>query len=130
MCIRDSTSIYYRTVIRSTLKYWTAIIICSGFLSFAAADPAALVNHHAPVADAILDTSVAIIGTMVAFLVVGRFRRSQRVGDLMIVSAILLLSWVHTIIDTLPNLVVPHLSLIHIFNIQLTTHAVVMKGPH
>jgi signal transduction histidine kinase len=91
------------------LKYWTAIIICSGFLSFAAADPAALVNHHAPVADAILDTSVAIIGTMVAFLVVGRFRRSQRVGDLMIVSAILLLSWVHTIFNALPNLVVPHL---------------------
>jgi signal transduction histidine kinase len=104
-----NTSIYYRTVIRSTLKYWTAIIICSGFLSFAAADPAALVNHRAPVANAILDTSVAIIGTMVAFLVVGRFRRSERVGDLMIVSAILLLSWVHTIIDTLPNLVVPHL---------------------
>lgn len=96
-------------MIRSTLKYWIAIIICSGFLSFAAADPAALVNHHAPVADAILDTSVAIIGTMVAFLVVGRFRRSERVGDLMIVSAILLLSWVHTIFNALPNLVVPHL---------------------
>ena len=62
----------------------------------------ALVSQPAPVLRAILDTSVAIIGTLVAILGFGRFRRTGNLGDLAVVCAVALLAWVHTLFNQFP----------------------------
>jgi signal transduction histidine kinase len=94
---------------RSVLRNSLVVALCGGFLVLSAIDPGALVIHRAPVLNAIFDTSVAIIGTMVAFLCIGRFRKSRTLDDLMIVGAVLLLSWVHAFFDAFPDLASPHL---------------------
>lgn len=91
------------------LRNWLIAVLCGGFFAFVTAYPALFVNRHDPVADAILDTAVAIVGTTVAFLGMGRFRNSGSADDLLIVGAILLLAWVHTFFDFLPSVVSPHL---------------------
>ena len=67
----------------------------------------ALVSQPAPVLRAILETSVAIIGTLVAILGFGRFRRSGDLGDLAVVCAVALLAWVHTLFGSVPDLISP-----------------------
>ena len=60
------------------------------------------------VADSILDTSVALIGTLIAFLEFGRYRRTANADVLLIVIAVILLAWVHSLFDLVPTLLVPH----------------------
>jgi signal transduction histidine kinase len=66
-----------------------------------------LLNDRAPVARAILETATVIVGTMVAFLVLGRYRRSRSNADLLIVFAVLLLAWVHPLFVGIPDLISP-----------------------
>jgi signal transduction histidine kinase len=66
-----------------------------------------MLNNRAPVARAILETATVIVGTMVAFLVVGRYRRSRSNADLLIVFAVLLLAWVHPLFVGIPDLISP-----------------------
>jgi signal transduction histidine kinase len=75
----------------------------------AAVDPHTFINLHAPVADSVLDTSVVIIGTLVALLVAGRYHRSRNVADLLMISAVILLSWVHALYDVVPGILAHHL---------------------
>jgi len=67
----------------------------------------ALLSQSAPVLRAILETSVAIIGTLVAILGFGRFRRTSNLGDLAVVCAVALLAWVHTLFGSVPDLISP-----------------------
>ena len=72
------------------------------------AAPSAVVDHGAPVPRAILETAVALIGTLVALLAFGRFRRSASMADLSIVFAVALLAWVHTLFKVVPDLISPY----------------------
>ena len=74
----------------------------------ATVDPSVLVDHRAPVLRAILETAIALVGTLVAVLATGRFRRSRSVGDLSIVLAVALLAWVHTLFGNVPDLISPY----------------------
>jgi signal transduction histidine kinase len=89
----------------STMRSSLACSLGLGITIVAVIAPSALVDHRAPVLRAILETSVALIGTLVALLAFGRFRRSGSVGDLSIVCAVALLAWVHTLFGTVPGLV-------------------------
>jgi signal transduction histidine kinase len=91
----------------STIRSSLACALGAGITIVAVTAPSALVDHRAPVLRAILETSVALIGTLVALLAFGRFRRSGSVGDLSIVCAVALLAWVHTFFSTVPGLVSP-----------------------
>ena len=70
--------------------------------------PSAVLDHRAPVLRAILETAVALVGTLVALLAFGRYRQSGSVGDLSIVCAVALLAWVHTIFGVVPDLISPY----------------------
>lgn len=88
---------------------WVVLGLCAGVLVVAGLDPNTFINHHAPVADAVLDTSVALMGTLVALLEAGRYRRTGNAADLLILCAVILLAWVHTLFDVIPGLLAPHL---------------------
>ena len=88
---------------------WVALGLCAGVIVVAAIDPNTFINHQAPVADSVLDTSVALIGTLVALLAAGRYRRSGHAADLLILCAVILLAWVHTVFDVVPGLLAHHL---------------------
>jgi signal transduction histidine kinase len=94
---------------RGALRNWVALALCAGVIVLGALAPSTLVNHRAPVADSILDTSVVLIGTLVALLEIGRYRRFGNAADLLILFAVILLAWVHTLFDVAPGLFVPHL---------------------
>ncbi len=70
--------------------------------------PSAVLDHPAPVLRAILETAVALVGSLVALLAFGRYRQSGSVGDLSIVCAVALLAWVHTIFGVVPDLISPY----------------------
>jgi len=70
--------------------------------------PSAVVDHGAPVPRAILETAVALIGTLVALLAFGRFRRSGTMANLSIVCAVALLAWLHTLFKVVPDLISPY----------------------
>lgn len=65
-------------------------------------------DHRTGALRAVLETSVAIVGTLVALLTYGRYRRSGDARDLWIVCAVLLLSWVHSLFGSIPDLISPH----------------------
>lgn len=92
----------------SMVRNLVSVGLCTAFLCFVSLDPGVLANHHGPAADAILDTSVAMTGTLVALLVMGRFHRSRSLSDLLVVGAVLLLAWVHTCFELVPALT-PHM---------------------
>lgn len=79
-----------------------------GITVAAALSPGAFVDQRAPILRAVLDTAVALVGTLVAVLEFGRFRRSRNAADLAIVCAVVLLAWVHTLFGTLPDVISPH----------------------
>src|ERR1700691_470118 len=93
---------------RSVLRNSVAVVICGGLIALAASAPNVFVDHRASVADSILDTSVALIGTLIAFLEFGRYRRTANADVLLIVIAVILLAWVHSLFDLVPTLLVPH----------------------
>jgi signal transduction histidine kinase len=102
-------TIYDAAMNRSILRNSLAIILCAGVITVAAVVPNALVSSRAPVADTILDTSVALVGTLLALLEVGRYRRSGNADALLIAIAVILFAWVHSLFDLVPTLLVPHL---------------------
>jgi signal transduction histidine kinase len=94
---------------RGVLRNWVALALCAGVIVVAALAPNTFMNHRAPVAESILDASVALIGTLVAILEIGRYRRSGQASDLLILFAVVLLAWVHSLFDLVPGLFVPRL---------------------
>lgn len=92
-----------RTTVRNPLAIGASITL----LVVGVVVPGALVDFHAPVVDAVLQTAIALMGTLVAFLVVGRYRRNHDLGDLLLFFAVILLAWVHTVFKVLPDLISP-----------------------
>lgn len=88
-------------------RQWMAVFLGCLLCAAATLSPSSPIAHHQAVLRAILDTSVAIIGSLVAVLAFGRFRRSGRSGDLAIVCAVAVLAWVHTLFRTVPDLISP-----------------------
>jgi signal transduction histidine kinase len=92
---------------RTAVRSWFAGVLSLGIVIGAIVTNNALVRQPAPVLRAILETSVAIIGTLVAILGFGRFRRTGNLGDLAVVCAVALLAWVHTLFGSVPDLISP-----------------------
>ncbi len=92
----------------STVRSSLASAIGLGVTVAAAAAPSAVFDHRAPVSRAVLETAVALVGTLVAVLAFGRFRRSRSIVDLSIVCAVALLASVHTLFGTVPDLISPY----------------------
>jgi signal transduction histidine kinase len=97
-----------RCVHSTAVRSWFAGVLSLAIVIWAVLTNNALVSQPAPVLRAILDTSVAIIGTLVAILGFGRFRRTGNPGDLAVVCAVGLLAWVHTLFGSVPDLISPY----------------------
>ncbi|MGA3354742.1 MAG: ATP-binding protein [Acidimicrobiales bacterium] len=92
----------------SRIRSALAIAFGLGILIAALATPSAVEDHRAAALRAILETSIALIGSLVAILALGRFRRSGSVGELAILCGVALLAWVHTLFGTVPDLISPY----------------------
>ncbi len=92
----------------ATARSWFAATLGLGITIVVAVAPSAVLDHRAPVLRAILETAVALVGTLVALLAFGRYRRSGSVGDLSLVCAVALLAWVHTLFGVVPDLISPY----------------------
>jgi signal transduction histidine kinase len=88
-------------------RQWLAVALGAALAVAASLAPTSPVVHHQAVLRAILQTAVAIVGTLVALLAFGRYRRSGRTSDLALVSAVALLAWVHTLFGSVPDLISP-----------------------
>jgi signal transduction histidine kinase len=73
--------------------------------------PSVYFTYTAPVARAVLETAVTLVGTLVALLCVGRYRRQRRVGDLAIVGAAALLALSSPGLAVLPRALLGHVGL-------------------
>ncbi len=91
----------------TAVRSWFAGVLSLGIVIGVIVTNNVLVRQPAPVLRAILETSVAIIGTLVAILGFGRFRRTGNLGDLAVVCAVALLAWVHTLFGSVPDLISP-----------------------
>jgi len=91
----------------SAARQWSAVLLGCLLCGVAAVAPLGPIARHHAVLGAVLGTSVALIGSLVAVLAFGRFRRTGRRGDLAIVCAVALLAWVHTVFRTVPDLISP-----------------------
>ncbi len=85
-----------------------AVAFGAAVIALALVVPKALDFRRAPVVAGVVQTVIAIVGTLVALLIYGRYRRSGDVSDLLLVVAVLLLAWVHTAYDVIPNIINPH----------------------
>jgi signal transduction histidine kinase len=65
--------------------------------------PSVYFAYRAPAVRAVLETAVTLVGTLIALLCLGRFRRHGRVGDLAIVSAAALLAFAFPVLGLLPR---------------------------
>ena len=77
-----------------------------GFTIAIAVSPAAVLHHRVPVLQTVVWMAV-VLGTLVALLAYGRFRRSGTRGDLSLALAVALLAWVHTLFGTIPDMISP-----------------------
>jgi len=93
---------------RGTGRQWIAVLSGCALAVAALVAPASPALHHQAVLGAILETSVAIVGTLVALLAFGRYRRSRRIGDLAIACAVAELAWVHALFRSVPDLISPN----------------------
>lgn len=93
---------------RTTVRNILAMAVSATIVIVALVAPDTLINRRAPVVDAIAQTSIALTGTLVAFLMLGRYRRFLDVRDLLVLFAVLLLAWVHTIFKVVPDLISPN----------------------
>jgi signal transduction histidine kinase len=98
---------YHRGMDRTAVRGWLAGILGLGILITGVITNNAVVGHPELVLKTILETAVAIIGTLVTVLLFGRFRRSGDFGDLAITCSVALLAWVHTLFGTIPDLISP-----------------------
>ena len=85
-----------------------AAFIGVAILTLAFIAPQVLDFRRAPVAEGVVQTLIAVVGTLVAVLVIGRYRRSSQLSDLLIVLSVFLLAWVHTAFVVVPNLINPN----------------------
>jgi signal transduction histidine kinase len=92
---------------RTTVRNILVVVASTAILVVALVAPDTLINRRAPVVDAVAQTSIALTGTLVAFLMLGRYRRFLDIRDLLILFAVLLLAWVHTIFKVVPDLISP-----------------------
>jgi signal transduction histidine kinase len=92
---------------RTTVRNVLAVAASAALLLVAIAAPHTLINRRAPVVDAVVQTSIALTGTLIAFLMLGRYRRFLDVRDLLVLCAVLLLAWVHTLFKVVPDLINP-----------------------
>lgn len=83
------------------------VALSLGITALAVVAPSALFDNRSPISRAVLETVIALVGTLVAFLAFGRFRRSQNAQDLLIVCAVALLAWSHTLIVVALHLAAP-----------------------
>jgi signal transduction histidine kinase len=95
-------------VISSRIRNALAVGFGLGILIASIVTPSAVEDHRAAALRAILETSIALVGTLVAILAFGRFRRSGGIGDLAILCGVALLAWVHTLFGTVPDLISPY----------------------
>src|ERR1700691_1813584 len=92
---------------RTTVRNILVVVASTAILVVALVAPDTLINRRAPVVDAVAQTSIALTGTLVAFLMLGRYRRFLDIRDLLILFAVFLLAWVHTIFKVVPDLISP-----------------------
>jgi signal transduction histidine kinase len=85
-----------------------ASVIGIAILALAFAAPQILDYKRAPVVEGVVQTLIAVVGTLVALLVYGRYRRSGELSDLLIVTAVFGLAWVHTAFQVVPDLINPN----------------------
>jgi signal transduction histidine kinase len=90
------------------LRNWLAALFGGGIIILAVVAHDTFLNQRAPVDRAVLETTTALVGTLVAFLVVGRYRRSRNTSDLLIVYGVLLLAWGHPLFVGIPDLINPN----------------------
>jgi signal transduction histidine kinase len=93
-----------RTMVRNAVVTTISVAI----LAAALVGNNTLIERQAPAVDAVVQTAIALTGTLVALLVLGRYRRSSDVGDILIFLAVLLLAWVHTLFKVVPDLISPN----------------------
>ena len=89
------------------VRNWLAGAIGLGVLVIAVVTDNSIVDHRDLALRTVIDSSVAIIGTLVGVLVYGRYRRSGDLSDMAIAVAVVLLAWVHTLFGTVPDLISP-----------------------
>src|ERR1700721_2210007 len=90
------------TWVRSSL----AGVLCIAFTVGVVVAPGAVLHHRAPIVQTVLWMGV-VLGTLVALLAYGRFRRSGALGDLGLAVGVALLAWSHTLFGTIPDMISP-----------------------
>jgi signal transduction histidine kinase len=90
---------------RTTVR--TAIVAGGGLLVavVVAKAPSIYFAYRAPALRAALETALALIGTLVAFLCLGRYRRQRRAADLAIACALTMLALGYAVLAALPRAV-------------------------
>jgi signal transduction histidine kinase len=90
---------------RSTVR--TGIVAAFGLVVTVAVAkaPSVYFAYRAPALRAALETSLALIGTLVAFLCLGRYRRQRRAADLAIACALTMLALGYAVLAALPRAV-------------------------
>jgi signal transduction histidine kinase len=90
---------------RTTVR--TAIVAACGLILAVAVAKAPRVYfaYRAPALRAALETALALIGTLVAFLCLGRYRRQRRTADLAIACALTMLALGYALLAALPRAV-------------------------
>ncbi len=100
------------TTVRSlaTAAVALAITVGAAFIPSGAAHPPRSLIEKALNTDlpTILDTLVAFVGTLLALLAFGRFRRLRSRRDLFIAGAVALLAWAYTVFEIVPDLISPY----------------------
>lgn len=100
--------IYHLVMNRTTARNILVVAASTAVLVVARVAPDTLINGRAPVIDAVVQTSIALTGTLVALLMLGRYRRFLDVRDLLVLFAVLLLAWVHMFFKVVPDLLNPN----------------------
>jgi signal transduction histidine kinase len=93
---------------RTTVRNIVVVVASTAILLMAWFAPDTLINRRAPVVDAVVQTSIALTGTLVALLMLGRYRRFLDIRDLLVLFAVLLLAWVHMFFKIVPDLINPN----------------------
>ncbi len=93
---------------RTTVRNILVVVASAAVLVVAWVAPDTLINRRAPVVDAVVQTSIALTGTLVALLMLGRYRRFLDNRDLLVLFAVLLLAWVHMFFKVVPDLINPN----------------------
>lgn len=87
-------------------KRWALGLIIATTL-VATLAPASLLDERAPAARTVIETSIALVGSLVAYLAWGRYRRTRSTSDLLIAAAVAILAWAHPLFQFAPHMVSP-----------------------